>query len=50
MDQLLVPDDPAQQSVFPGVPDRQLHHDGREHRLRHRHLEPVPPAQGGDAL
>ena len=31
VDQLLVPGAPAQQPVFPGVSDRQRHHDGRQH-------------------
>ena len=35
--------------LLPGLPDCQLDPDGREHRLRHRHRQPLSGDQGQDA-
>ena len=45
LDQLLVPDDHGKIPLLPWLSGRQLHPDGREHRLRDRHRQPLSGAE-----
>ena len=44
--QLLVPYVLPYAAVLHGLPDRQFHPDGCQHRLRHRHRHPLQRAEG----